>query len=159
MKKINSNGFMLAETLIVTSFVAGVLVFIFIQFTTLSKKYDDSYKYNTVEGLYALEDIVNYIKSDDAALNYINNNLINFKYIDLTDCNIFSNKDYCLKLFQIENIKDIVVSTNLVDYNYFSGYDYDFIEFVKKINKEGNEKYRILASFENSTYATLRFGE
>ena len=74
MKKLNSSGFMLAETLIVTTFVAGILIFLFIQFTNLGKAYDDSYIYNTTEGLYALEDIKKYINTDLDLLLYIEEN-------------------------------------------------------------------------------------
>ena len=60
MKKNSNKGFVLAETLIVTTFVAGILFFMFVQFTSLSKNYNDSYKYNTVEDLYALRNIRDY---------------------------------------------------------------------------------------------------
>ena len=49
MNKINNKGFVLAETLIVTSFVAGVLLYLFIQFSNLNKNYNNSFKYNTIE--------------------------------------------------------------------------------------------------------------
>lgn len=159
MKKIKNQGFMLAETLIVTSFVAGVLIFLFIQISTLGKKYQDSYSYNTVEDLYALEDIANYIESDTVAYTYIEEN-INDSYMDITDCSIFLSKDYCTKLFQLENVDKVLVSVNDVDINDYKNYsDEEFLNFISKISKEGKEKYRLIASFKNSTYATIRFGE
>lgn len=158
MKK-NNKGFMLAETLVVSTFVSGVLIFLYIQFSNLSKSYEESYKYNTVEGLYALEDVREYLISDKTAYQYINDNINQLMYIDITDCNIFTNKNYCLELLQLENIDSIIVTLNEVPYNNIDGYSEGFYSFLKKINKEGDQTYRLVASFNNSTYATVRFGE
>jgi len=159
VKKINNKGFMLVETLIVTTFVAGVLIFLFIQFNNLSKAYDDSYVYNTPEGLYALEDIKKYVDTDIDLLTYINENIESLKYIDITDCNLFNNKNYCLKLFELENIDKIFITTNNFEKESITRYKEDFIIFINKINEEGEEKYRLVASFKNSTFATLRLGD
>lgn len=159
MKKLKSRGFMLAETLIVSTFVAGVLIFLFIQFTNLGKAYDDSYIYNTPEGLYALEDIKQYIKTDSDLLLYIEENIDVKKYIDLTDCDLFTNKEYCTNLFKLENIDRIFITTNDFDKENITGYNEGFYIFINKILKEGNEKYRLVASFKNGMFATLRLGD
>lgn len=159
MKKINDDGFMLVETLIVTIFVAGVLIFLYLQFSNLNKSYDESYQYNTVEGLYALEDIKSYIERDQSVLNYIDENIDNLKYIDINDCGIFTSQDDCLLLLKSENIQSIFITMNSIPYNSIDGYNEDFLDFIKKINKDGSQPYRIVAAFNNSTYATLRFGE
>ena len=159
MKKLNGSGFMLAETLIVTTFVAGILIFLFIQFTNLSKAYDDSYIYNTPEGLYALEDIKEYINADLDVQLYIEENIVTQKYIDLTDCNLFRNKEYCTNLFDLENIDRIFITTNTFDKESIIGYNEDFNTFISKIISEGNEKYRLVASFKSGMFATLRLGD
>lgn len=159
MKKNANKGFVLAETLIVTTFVAGVLIFLFIQFTNLSKNYTDSYEYNTVEGLYALRNIRDYIESDDSAISSIEENLTNDSILNITNCNIFTEKKYCLKLFELEDVEKILIVTNDFDKFLFNNYDEDFKKFVNKINGEGTLKYRLLVEFNNSTYATIRFGE
>lgn len=159
MKKRNNKGFMLAETLIVTTFVAGILIFLFIQFTNLGKSYDDSYIYNTPEGLYALEDMKEYINTDSDLLLYIEENIGTKKYIDLTDCSLFKNKEYCTNLIKIENIDKIFITTNDFDKESITGYNEDFNTFINKIIGEGSEKYRLVASFKNSMFATLRLGD
>ena len=63
MKKIDNRGFMLTETLIVATFLVTTLLFLYIQFNNVTKTYDTSFKYNTVNGLYAVNNIINYIKS------------------------------------------------------------------------------------------------
>lgn len=160
MKKNNNKGFMLAETLIVTTFVAVVLIFLYVQFTSLSNSYKKSYKYNTVEGLYAVEDIINYIMNDELAYNYIETNIDNSNFIDITDCSIFLDEAYCSKLFELENIDRILVAQNNFNYNLISNdYNKEFMDFIEKITGEGKQKYRIIASFKNSTYTTIRFGD
>lgn len=159
MKKNLNKGFMLAETLIVTTFVAGVLIFIFIQFTNLSKNYNDSYQYNTVEGLYALRNIREYILTDSAILTQIENSVTEDKYLEITNCTNFTDKDYCLKLIELENINKIFISTNYINKDLFYNFDESFKKFINKINSEDSEKYRLIAEFNNSTYATIRFGE
>lgn len=158
MKKKNK-GFMLAETLLVTTFVAGILIYLYIQFVNLNSNYNDSYDYNTVEDLYALQDIVDYIYSDEDAYNYIQANMGEKKYFDITNCSIFTDYDECTKLFGLENISEIIVTTNSVPKNDMIDYSLSFKNFIKKINSSGTEPYRLIASFKNKTYATIRFGE
>ncbi len=159
MKKSYNKGFMLAETLIVTTFVAGVLIFLFIQFSNLNKNYDDSYKYNTVEGIYSAKNIIDYIKSDTAALTTIGENVNYSSNLNITDCNIFSDIDYCLLLFELENIKKIYIASNYFDKTTFSNASSSIQKFINKINAESDEKYRIVVEFNDETFATLRFGD
>lgn len=158
MKKINTKGFMLAEVLIVTSFVSGILIFMFIQFSNLSTKYEQTYKYNTVEDLYALQTIKNYITSDGNIILYFKTYLQTQDYLDITDCSNFSNEDYCKKLFELESIEQIFIFNNKDNYSDISSIDAAMKEFINKISNSGTEKYRLIAKFSDSTYATIRFG-
>lgn len=159
MKKNNDYGFMLAETLIVTAFVAGVLIFLYFQFSKLSASFNEAYIYNTVEGLYALEDIKEYIESDKQFLEYVTDNIDSLKYIDISNCSNFTESDYCSELLKLEKVKQIFITTNEVPSEYIDSSDKGFDTFINKIGKEGKELYRIVAAFENSSYATIRFGE
>lgn len=159
MKKRIDSGFMLVETLIVTIFVSGVLLFLFIQFSNLSKSYDESFNYNTVEDLYLLNDIVKYIESESNVMTYIENNINTVSHIDLTDCTLFSSNDFCSNLFELANISQIFVSNNNISPNSITEYNIGFKNFIDKIKGTGNQKYRLVASFKNNTYATLRFGD
>lgn len=158
MKK-TEKGFVLAETLVVTTFVAGILIYLFIQFTNLNQKYKESFIYNTVEGLYALEDFKDYIEIDETAFNYIKNSISNLYFIDISDCEIFTNTSYCYDLLEYENIDKIIITNNKIESNAITGYSNNFTTFIKKIGSQGKEKYRIIASFKNNTFATVRFGE
>jgi hypothetical protein len=159
MKKNLNNGFVLIETLIVTTFVSGVLVFLFIQLSTLSNNYDNSYKYNIVEDLYALRNIKNYLSSDASSLISIKTEVDEKGYVEFTDCSMFTEEKYCLKLLELENIKTIFITKNYVDESLFNNYNDGLKQFIGKINGEGENKYRILAEFNNSRYATIRIGD
>ncbi len=158
MKKKNNKGFMLVETLIVTVFVAGVLIYMFIQYSNLSKNYQITYKYNTVEKLYALEDVRDYILSDDSVVSYIDISLSDSPRLDISNCAMFKDINYCEKMFELENIDKIIITSNIIDKSAFSDYTQDIIDFVNEIKPEGHESYRIIARFKDSTFATLRFG-
>ena len=158
MKK-NEKGFMLAETLLVTAFVAGVLIYLYIQFTSLSGNYSDAYNYNTVEDLYALADVVEFISKDPKALTNIRNNISENKYIDISNCTLFTEQAMCMKLLELENINEIIITTNTIPKDSIKDYSAGFIKFVSRINASNNEPYRVVASFKNNTYATLRFGD
>lgn len=134
------------------------MIYLFIQFTNLREKYYQSYNYNTVDDLYALDDIVKYIKSDEQITQYIKQTLKTEDYIFLTDCDNFSNIDYCSELFNLENIEQILVLNNKQNYKDITGLDDDISDFIFKISNDGYEKYRLVALFKDSTLATIRFG-
>ena len=162
MKKITSRGFVLVETLVVTIFIGVVLIFLYIQFSNLNSSYNDSFKYNTVEGLYALKDVRNYILTDSSALEKIKKELNINNYIDISDCTLFNDKDYCNRLLELEKIKKIIVANNLEDYDGIldkKNNSKEFIKFLSKINNKSSYPYRIIASFNNKTFATIRFGD
>lgn len=169
MKK-KKNGFVLAETLIVTTFVAGVLIFLYIQLTNLSSNYEISHTYNTVDDLYALENIVKLISSDQGFSTYLSSNIESLKQINIKNCDNFTKKKYCLKLLELYNIdnifvmkKDIsdVIGSENIDEVFSSSTD-SMKNFISKINTSGEEKYRVVASFkvnDKVRFATLRFGD
>ena len=156
MKKVNNTGFMLIETLIVTMIVASVLIYLYIQFTNLNRNYNQSFEYNTVEGLYALEDVKDFMSEDSAIMDYILNNM-NIGYIDITDCTGFSDTS-CPTLLGDEKITTIIVTYNDTSMTTLpSTYNTKFRDFFNKINYMGDEEYRLVAEFQNGTFATLRF--
>ena len=160
MKKKDNKGFVLVETLVVTIFVAGVLLYLYIQFTNLNSAFEETYRYNTVEGLYALEDVKYYMEINPSIMRSVSENIDRAKYIDITDCNFFGeNKAYVQQLFRLENIKTIVITYNTILWTAdFSNYDLGFQKFINKIIKEGEQPYRLIAEFNNATFATVRFG-
>lgn len=159
MQKKTDRGFVLAETLIVTTFVSGVLIFLFIQFTKLSENYSQSYSYNTVDSLYATKHIRDYIVSDSTAYEAIKKRINDDLYMDITSCNVFQEREYCKMLLKLEKAKKVLITNNNFDKVIFYNYDEKFKKFINKIDGKGIEQYRIIVEFNDSTYATLRFGD
>lgn len=159
MKKIDNKGFMLAETLIVTTFVAGVLIFLFIQFSTLNSSYNEYFVYNPTESLYSLNQVKNYIKTDTLLMDSIQDNIDSNNYLEISDCSLAGNTDYCLKLFELIEVNKIYVLYNSSSYNSLNISDVGVNKFLNKISNTGSENYRLVASFDNGTFATVRFGD
>ena len=65
MKKLDSKGFLLTELLVTATLVSTVLIFLYTQFYTIKRSYDTSFKYNTVNGLYALSNVRSFLEEND----------------------------------------------------------------------------------------------
>ena len=61
MIKNNNKGFVITEVLILSTVILGVLTLMYVQFKSVNRSYQYSFKYDTVEGLYLANNIVNYI--------------------------------------------------------------------------------------------------
>lgn len=154
MKKSNNKGFMLIETLIVSLFVATTLIYLYVQFVNLNSAYTTSFTYNTVDGLYALDDIRDYL------LDYQSIVQTEMKKKDYVDdiCTILPNQNYCEGLLEAENVKTLIIAKNDLTTTVFPNtYNQTLKDFIDKITVTGNEEYRLVAEFNNLTYATLRF--
>ena len=154
MKKTNNKGFMLVETLIVTTFVAGVLIFLYIQFSTLNNSYNNYFDYNSTEKLYALEDIKNYIQNDSNISN-IPNLIKDSGYIEITDCEIFIDKNFCLKLLELEDINKLYLIHNNILSTTLSMEDIDALNFFKATKSTNNSIYILIGKFNDGSYSLL----
>lgn len=159
MKK-NSKGFVMAEAIIVSSIVVGALIFIYTQFISINNSYNKSFKYNTVNNLYASNEILKFLRSDN--LDNIINEIQNNTYIDLSSCpTIFINdSDYCKYLIEALNIKTLIITREnlnmlkqeLDNINVFSE---SMHSFIKNISYKNEGRYRIIVEFNDDTFATL----
>ena len=155
MKKNTQKGFMLVETLVVTTFISGVFIFLFIQFNNLNKSYKNSFKYDTVEGKYALEDIVNYIKFDISFKANLNSYINTSKFIILNNCdeNLFSNVNYCEKLFELEEIEEAIIVNSGFEVSENDKISENIKEYLNKVKKDNsnNLDYLIIIQLSNGS--------
>ena len=155
----NNKGFMLLETLIVTSFVSFVLIYLFIQLSNITSNYSDSLNYNTVDDIYALYDLKEYINSDELIITYIENN-ISDGYINIDSCDpsIFTDTYYCQKLLDYLKIKEFIISKNNLD-----DIDFDLLQstalkkFISTLKSTNSSEYRIIAIIDNQKYSSIIF--
>lgn len=168
MKKKNNMGFALAETLIVSTVVAGILIYLFIQFSALKRSYNNSFAYNTVNNLYALEDVFDYVDNLSSSTksnilnsiddnNYVEINKSNDEYTDNVNDEQIVADGYGYNLLNALDIKNLVITKESFDY---STIDSDNIKqgfktFMSKIKVTDGDDYRLIAQFTDGTYATI----
>ena len=160
----NNKGFALTEILILSAVVIGVLTFMYIQFKNINRGYQYSFKYDTVEGLYLANNLVNYINNDnyDILVEKLNTNQEG--YLDITSCDLelFQTPLFCEQLIQKSEIKQIIFTnenTSKLKAN-MQKLDNDFQEYIKKIKTINTENdYRIIIKYNDGTFTTMRFNK
>lgn len=168
MKKKNQKGFMLVETLVVSTFVLGSLVFLFIQFRNVNQGYNRAFHYNTVNGLYASENIGKFLKQDNyetMTQKYRDNRL---KYVDLTGCpsTYIKETSYCLKLMDTLDVKKVILTDADLSYirkaitnNEATDISSGLTKFINSLNNDEAGtllKYRVIVEMNDGTYASVK---
>ena len=160
----NNKGYALTEILILSTVIIGVLTFMYIQFKNINRGYQNSFNYDTVEGLYLANNILNYINSDgyDTLVESLNNSPQG--YIDITNCdvNLFEVGAFCEELFNKSKVKQVLfteenlykIKSNMLNI------DNDMKNYIKQIKTTNDTKdYRIIVKYDNNTFASLRFNK
>ena len=154
-----SRGFALVETLIVSTIIATILIYVFVQFNALQSKYNESFKYNDVDDLYKLDSIKSYIDSLDntAKTNIItkitSDDIIIMDNEDNTYTNItyLDNQNDLLTNLGIKTLILTKADINNVDTNSLSK---NVKNMIKKIDNK-SDNYRLMAEFDNGACATI----
>ena len=169
MKK-NNRGFLLAESLVVSTFVLTILILLYVQFSNLTTNYKNSYNYNNVESIYDLSSIANYLKINNFGLSskltkskpYIvvfENNSCNMDagIID-TFCDNLINKMDAKKV--IYTSSDIEIIQKYVSEKIDSTINEGMRDFISKVETTPvQNKGRLFAEFNNGTFATIVMDE
>ncbi len=163
MKKNNNLGFMLTETLIVSSFISIVLIYLFVNFRKTYQYYDHSFTFNTVNGLYATSQIKKYLLDYDYEHKIKSKLTLNKQYLELSECpeELFDNPDYCKELFDVLEIKGVYFTyndiSNLAPVMKSADVDSKILTFLDYINYQPSEVgHRLIVLFNNETVATLK---
>lgn len=164
MKKIDNKGFMLTEILVTSTLVCTVLIFLYSQFYSIKRGYDISFKYNTVNGLYASSNIKDYLI--DNGLDTMRQELETKPYLDLKeDISFIKAPAYWNLLISSLNIKAILFSkadlTELIsNLNDLENIDEDFKRFVRNIDfDENSSDYRLIIQYNDDTFASILMGD
>ena len=157
MKK--SEGFALIETLVVSLVVATIMIYIYVQYTSLQNKYDESFRYNDVDNLYQLNELKEYINSmpnsyKEDILNEIDNHSV---YIINKNNNEFTNaSDYESNIYDSLKIKTIVITYAEVEDIDTSNLSNNIKNILKRVNNKSANQ-RIIVEYENGAVATITF--
>lgn len=163
MKK-NNEGFLLAESLVVSTFVLTVLILLYIQFSNLITNYKNSYNYNNVESIYDIASVANYLQANN--YNFSDSLTTNKPYIILYEngsCISSIIDTFCTDLISNMNAKkviytysDISIIKDYVANNNDSKINQNMREFITRVETNTVlNKGRLFAEFENGTYATI----
>ena len=153
MNKKNNKAFLLAESLIVTTFVLTVLIYLYAQFKNLMTEYKNSYRYNNVQDIYNLGAVGKFITKNN--INISGNGIIyekNESPLPDEDESLF--KD----MLNDMNIEYIIYEDSNIDKvkERMSNYNPDMQDFIKKINtKKIDGKGRLISKFKNNNFATI----
>ena len=165
MKKKNNQGFILLETLIVSAFIIGVLVFLYVQFSNIKRGYDESFRINTITGLYRAVDIKKYLNSVgyDNIKSALSTSQIG--YIELNSSQVNGDATYYDELIKYLNVKHILlVEGNMNKFknylknnqeDFINRYTNDFYKYISKVSVNSIEGYRLLIVYNDDTYTSI----
>lgn len=161
MKK-NRQGFTLMETLIVSTFVIGTLVYLFVQFSNIKKTYDVSFKRDTIPGLYYTQNIVSYLEKVD--ITNITNALETNEYVEIETCTFTTSlESYCTELMKLANVKKAIVTkddlTNLkteLESTSTNPFSEGMYQYILSLSTPKIEKNRVIIEFNDGTFASLQ---
>ena len=162
MKKSNK-GFVLLETLIVSTFILGTLVFLYVEFSSVKNAYDVSFRYNTVTGLYHAKELSDFLKID--GYQKIETQLANNDYVDITNC-IYSGS-LCKAITREINTKKILfageslqtLQNNLNSNSYDKTiFDPEFRKFILNLTPNTPGRKRLIIEYNDSTFTSISVG-
>ena len=162
MKK-NNKGFTLIETLIVSTFVATTLTYLFIQMNNTITNYDITFRYDTINDIYNADVISGYLK-ENGYLNLINL-LSTDGYVDIsTSSNVNGNSTYYNLIIDKTNIKTILftsedmlqIKNNIKN----SSYSEELKRYILKRDNDTSltNNYILIVEFKDNTFSTIRIG-
>ena len=165
----NNKGFLLAESLVVSTFVLTVLIFLFVQYQNLMTTYKNNTNYNNPEAIYNLGSVGQYLNADASRLTSLSNSLGSNAYIRVYDkssggCNVnLGLGTFCDTIFNAAGAKKVIyVGSDLTSLkNYIKNNDDSYLnqslrDFIRRIDADAIEnKGRLIAQFDNGYYATI----
>lgn len=162
MQKSNQKGFMLVEAFIVSTFVLGVLVFMFIQLRTVVNGYDRSFSYNTVSGIYIANEIGKFVANFDYEntkqtvdnAGYVIKNIDSYSKFDSAVSDTWN------AMLQDANVKTVIIATEDATIlkeaknGQISSKLEDYIDYLNVGNL--TNRYRIIVEFNDETFASVK---
>ena len=184
MKKLNSKGFVMTETLVVAVFIMGIFGIMYNNYYPLIGEYERREVFDDVDSKYGAFWIKRFIQHSSYDLSAAQKNTINNNGYVLFSCSNINNdyrKTMCNKLLKELEVKDYNVQPKVyitkynletfknnvaADTNYatFSGGFSDYVNFLPlyRVPSLNDAEYRVLIEFDRNknglnytTYATI----
>ena len=169
----DKRGFTLIETLVVSTVIVSIIVFLFAQFSKLRKSYETSFKNNNIIAVYNAKNINKFLNTTNYAV--ITSSLKNdgIGYVDISSCpdDYITNSDYCKKMYDFMEVESVFIvredelnsskETNFKKYlkNNPEKVHAKFYDFVKTLSTRTDNAggYRIIAEFDGNIFAAIKF--
>ena len=166
----NNKGFMLLETLIVSTIILSTLIFLFVQFTNIKENYEVSFRYNTIPGIYLAKELSDFLVEND--INDSLSNLLDSEengFINIKTHTYINNgeNDFYQTMISNMNIKNIIyTSANLEKLNIYlnsskvdtSIFSESFKEFILSLKSKNTNNNRLIIMFNDKTFASIIIG-
>lgn len=158
MKKLNSKGFALVETLIVATFVMGIFTLIFTNYFPMMGEYEKRERYDDIDSVYHTYLIKKMLENSDTSEQTSELKSLSNGY-HVVNCDIYSNTnylDYCQNLFDNTGVFSIIVSKyNLKELKGklpFSGNKglSEYIESLPDYTNTNSYNYRIIVQYKHT---------
>lgn len=163
MKKNDNKGFMLTEILVTSTLVCTVLIFLYSQFYSIKRGYDVSFKYNTVNGLYAASNVKDFLI--DNGTDTMKQKLGTRPYIDLNkELSEIKSSVYWNSLISSLDIRTILFVkadlTELISNLNDSDVDEETKRFIRHIDFDKNSTdYRLIIAYNDDTFSSILMGD
>ena len=167
---MKNKGFMLVETLIASTIILGALVFLFVQFSSIKRAYETSFKHNTIQGLYSAKELSNCLESHSFRFQTDISNSTN-GYIKLSKDLLYNSSDagssnlLCSNVYKNIGVSQLLYVGNNISYlqNSLKGTNYNkdifnegFKKFVLELDPiEYLKQGRLIIEYKNNTYAVI----
>ncbi len=162
MKK-NNKGFTLIETLIVSTFVAATLTYLFIQINNTLTNYDITYRYDSINAIYNANTITSYLKQNGYQ------NLVTLSassgYVDITtSTNVNGNSTYYNLLIDKTNAKTVLFTTadmgKIKENIQSTSYSEELKRYINKkdVSSSTTNEYIIIVEYKDNTFASAKLG-
>lgn len=155
MKK-NNRGFMLVEILLVVTVIVTSMIFLYVQITNMDDTYDSVFHYNTVTGIYAMENIKNFLIDD--GVEKIKDGLKENAFVDLSTCSsdYIYNPSYCTILLESTNVNKLYFTKQNIKELYEIDFETDMEKFIKNISYDQTNAYRIIVKYNDGTFSSMK---
>ena len=167
---MKNKGFMLIETLVASTIILGALTFLFIQFSSIKRSYENSFKYNSIPGLYNGKILADFLSKNgttnlDKTLNKSTKGYVQLNGHCILGSWNTTQTELCTKIIediQIEQVlyidSDITnlqndIKNNNYDQNVFNTGFKKFVLGLEPISS--NHSKRIIINYKNNTYAII----
>ena len=160
MRKMNNQGFLLLETLLVAVFIASTLIFLYVQFGKVRDSYNASFHYNTVASAYSTHTFLEYLQENGIQNLSTTLATTDTAYIDVTKCSAtyLTQTTMCTTLLSKLGIKKMYyVSDDLTKFkaNLPSDMSNAFKAYVATLKSGEGLGYRIIAEYTDGTFASI----